>query len=339
MSGADAPMKEDSIRTDREVDESIVMHEEDIAWIRSRAAEFVAVACPACERPDAVFEFERHGFHFNRCQGCQTLYISPRPTAALLGEYYGRSKLINYYNDVIFPNSEEARRAHIFAPRAERVVELCRRHGARTDLLVDVGAGFGTFCEEVVRTGAFRRVVAVEPSPTLAATCRGKGLEVVEQTIEEAALQDVSVITNFELVEHLFSPRDFLVGCARALPRGGLLILTTPNIRGFDLAVLGKLSDNVMGPNHINYFHPESLALLMRRAGLEVIEVSTPGKLDAELVRKKILAGKLDVSNQPFLRQVLIEEWEQAGAGFQRFLAEHNLSSHLWVVARRTEDT
>ncbi len=332
-------MKEASIRSDKMMDESLAMHEEDVAWIRARAAEFVEVACPACEQAARSFEFERQGFRFNRCQGCQTLYISPRPTAELLGEYYARSKNINYYNDVIFPASEEARRAHIFAPRAARVVELARRHGAATDAstatLVDVGAGFGTFCEEVVRTGAFRRVVAVEPSPTLAATCRGKGLEVVEQVIEEAQLEGVSVITNFELVEHLFSPRDFLVGCASALPVGGLLIITTPNIRGFDLAVLGKLSDNVLGPNHINYFHPASLALLLGRAGFEVVEVATPGKLDAELVRKKILSGQFDVSNQPFLRQILVDDWDSAGAAFQDFLAEHKLSSHLWVVARR----
>jgi len=328
-------MKEASIRTDQMVEQSLRMHDEDVAWIRGHARGFVEVACPACESSPRRFEFERDGFQFQRCLACETLYISPRPTAELLGEFYRRSKVINYFNDVIFPSSEEARRKQIFAPRAERVVELCRRHGASMELLVDVGAGFGTFCEEVVRIGAFGRVVAVEPSPTLAATCRSKGLTVIEQTIEDARLEGMSAITNFELVEHLFSPRDFLEGCAQALPVGGLLILTTPNIRGFDLAVLGKLSDNVLGPNHINYFHPRSLSLLLQRSGLEVVEVATPGKLDAELVRKKILAGKLDVSSQPFLRQVLVDEWETAGPAFQSFLSENKLSSHLWVVARR----
>ena len=328
-------MAESAIRPDHMVDESLRLHEEDLAWVMSHRADFVEVACPACDGQATRPDFERDGFHFVRCQSCDTLYINPRPTAQLLGEFYTSSKGINYWNDTIFPASEEARRAHIFAPRAERVVELARRHGAALGTLVDVGAGFGTFCEEVKRTGAFERVVAVEPSRRLAATCRRKGVETVEQTIEEAHLEGVSVITNFELVEHLFSPREFLAGCARALPVGGLLILTTPNIRGFDLAVLGKLSDNVMGPDHVNYFHPASLSLLLGRVGFEVLEVATPGKLDAELVRKKILAGKLDVSNQPFLRQILIDEWDRAGAAFQRFLAEQQLSSHLWIVARR----
>ena len=332
-------MDESAIRPHHLLDESKRLHDEDHAWIMSRRAEFVEVPCPACESCERRHEFERDGFSFVRCLSCDTLYINPRPTARILGEFYATSKCVAYWNDTVFPASEEARRAGIFAPRAALVVELCRRHGAKTELLVDVGAGFGTFCEEALRTTCFQRVVAVEPSQKLAGTCRRKGLEVIEQTIEEAHLEGVSVITNFELVEHLFSPREFLAGCAQALPEGGLLILTTPNIRGFDLAVLGKLSDNVMGPEHVNYFHSASLTLLLGLVGFDVLEVTTPGKLDAELVRKKILAGALDVSQQPFLQQVLVEDWERVGSAFQHFLAENCLSSHLWVVARRTART
>ena len=103
------------------------------------------------------------------------------------------------------------------------------------------------------------------------------------------------------MIEHLFWPKDFLIVCNKILIRGGLLILTTPNIKGFDLMVLNKLSDNVGGPNHLNYFHAKSLKRLLKNSGFEMIELLTPGKLDAELVRKKILSGDLDVSNNPFI--------------------------------------
>ena len=137
------------------------------------------------------------------------------------------------------------------------------------------------------------------------------------------------------MIEHLYCPKDFLVSCKRVLPSGGLLILTTPNIKGFDLLVSGKDAQNVDGPNHLNYFHPKSLSCLLQQIGFEVIEVLTPGKLDAELVRKKILNGGLDVSNQPFLKQVLIDNWETAGEAFQQFLADNKLSSHMWIVAKK----
>ena len=65
-----------------------------------------------------------------------------------------------------------------------------------------------------------------------------------------------------------------------------------------------------------------------------MLETITPGSLDAELVRKKTLAGELKLDNQPFLKQVLIDEWDSVGAAFQRFIAEQGLSSHMWIVAR-----
>ena len=215
------------------------------------------------------------------------------------------------------------------------MAELVKKHDTAPRLLVDVGAGFGTFCEEVAKLGLFERIVAVEPSQNLASTCRKKGLEVIESVIEEVQIDEAACITSFELIEHLWWPGEFLRSCGKALQRRGLLILTCPNIKGFDLLTLGALSDNVIPPNHLNYFHPTSLSELLRRCGFEVVEVLTPGKLDAELVRNKILDGVLDVASQPFLRRVLIEQWETVGQEFQAFLANNSLSSHMWVVARK----
>jgi len=68
---------------------------------------------------------------------------------------------------------------------------------------------------------------------------------------------------------------------------------------------------------------------------MEVLEAETPGKLDAEIVRKRVLSGLIDLSAQPFLRRVLVDEWDRLGGVFQRFLAENSLSSHMWIVARK----
>jgi hypothetical protein len=65
------------------------------------------------------------------------------------------------------------------------------------------------------------------------------------------------------------------------------------------------------------------------------LESFTPGKLDAELVRNKILAGEFDVSEQPFLRKVLIDDWAHLGLPFQEFLVQQGLSSNMWLVARK----
>jgi len=315
--------------------ENAKLHAEDVQRLLAHRDEFVQVSCPACESGNYQVIFEKNGFTFVMCQECETVFINPRPTFDMLTDFYATSKSIKHWNDKIFPASEDFRRKQLFAPRAAHVARLCKKYNVLTKVLLDVGAGFGTFCEEIKKLGVFDKVIAIEPSRDLADTCRRKGLDVIEKPIEEVGLDEVNVIVGFELIAHLYWPKDFLLTCARILHKGGLLILTAPNIKGFDLLVLGKLSNNINGPNHLNYFNPKSLSHLLQHCGFETIEIATPGKLDAELVRKKILSGELDISNQPFLKHVLIDEWETMGNAFQHFLADNMLSSHLLVVARK----
>ena len=328
-------MKEKSIRPDYLMRENAKLHAEDVENLLKYRDEFTEIFCPACESKRYEIVFKKDGFTFVKCTKCETVFINPRPTPKMLAEFYTTSKSIKHWNDYIFPASENSRRSQIFIPRARRVVELCRKYKIATKVLLDVGAGFGTFCEEVQKLNIFDKVIAVEPSHDLAETCRQKGLDVIEKPIEKVDLPKVSVITNFELIEHLYSPVDFLIACERALLRGGLLILTTPNIKGFDLLILGKLSNNIGGPNHLNYFHSKSISYMLQRCGFEIVESITPGKLDGELVRKKILSKELDISNRPFLKHILIDMWKTSGEAFQKFLIDNKLSSHLWMVARK----
>lgn len=308
----------------------------DVARLLAHRHEFVHVSCPACGAPTGPVKWRKWELEYRQCPVCATMYISPRPTPLVLEEYYTTSEVYEYWNTYIFPASEPARREGIFRPRVQRVLEICDRYGVRPRVMVEVGAGFGTFCEEARATGRFERIIAVEPTPSLAATCRARGIEVIESPIERVDLAglDADVVASFETIEHLFDPREFVRACGRAVKPGGLLVLTCPNGQGFEVQVLGTAADTV-DTEHLDYFTPDSLARMVSSAGFEVLETSTPGVLDADIVRNKILAGKFDVSGQRFLEIVLLERWEELGGPFQDFLRSHRLSSHMWLVARR----
>jgi len=306
----------------------------DLRRLLERRDEFVGVGCPACGSTEWLPGLEKWTLSYVRCVVCESLYMSPRPTPELLADYHANSQNYAYWNEKIFPASEGVRRERIFRPRAERVAELCGRFGVETRTLIDVGAGFGTFCEEVRDLGLFDRVIAVEPTPQLAQTCRQRGLDVIAEPVEHINLpaESVDVVTSFEVIEHVFAPRTLVEACATLLTPGGLLVLTCPNGRGFDVLTLLERS-SVIDNEHLNYFNPSSLARLVADCGLDVLETTTPGRLDAELVRKEALDGGVELD--PFLQLVLVERWDELGEPFQRFLAEHQLSSHMWLVARR----
>lgn len=308
----------------------------DIKMLLLHKSEFVSVPCPACGSEVSRKAFEKYTLDYVVCSECETMYINPRPDQKTLDAYYLRSENYCYWNKYIFPATENVRREKIFRPRVERLIDICRRYGVRRDTLVEIGAGFGTFCEEVGRTGFFSRVLGVEPTPDLAQTCRQRGIEVIEKPVEQVFFDDdtVSVIAAFEVIEHLFCPRDFLKKCHQMLSRGGVLILTCPNVKGFDITVLQAVSDAV-DIEHLNYFHPDSLSGLLAECGFEAVEVSTPGRLDAERVRNAALKNEFDLVPHQFLKRILIDRWDDAGMDFQRFLADNKLSSHMWIAAHK----
>jgi SAM-dependent methyltransferase len=328
--------KEDDIRPQALMKGQAEMLAADINRLLKYKNDFINVVCPACGSDESHKTYEKYEIQFVVCDRCKTVYANPRPRPEQLEEYYAQSENYAYWNKYIFPASEGVRREKIFKPRVQSVIEICQNLNIPTNTLLEVGAGFGIFCDELKKTGVFHRIIGVEPTPDLAQTCCDLGIEIIENPIEKVHLDNevIDVIVNFEVIEHLFCPRDFLVKCYELLSDRGVLILTCPNSQGFDIATLGQKSSAVDN-EHLNLFNINSLTILLESCGFKVITQQTPGKLDAELVRKQIILGELDVSNQPFLNQVLVEQWDQVGESFQNFLSENLLSSNMLLVGQK----
>ena len=310
----------------------------DLGRLLSKCSEFVKIDCPACGFNNYSLKFKKNGITYVDCNECQTFFVNPRPNSHILEWFYQQSANYAYWNEVIFPASESTRLERIFVPRVDRLLELCGKYEVETNTILEIGAGFGTFCAEVKKRNVFRRVVAVEPTPDLAKTCRKRDIEILEMPVEQVQLavdELFDVVASFEVIEHLFSPVDFVLHMKRLLKPGGLFLLTCPNGKGFDIETLGTASDTV-DHEHLNYFNQKSLAGLLTHCGLEILECFTPGKLDADIVRNKILTGEFDVSKQPFLKKVLIDDWNTLGSPFQEFLVQQCLSSNMWMVAKKS---
>ena len=308
----------------------------DLERLSKHKHEFVRVACPACGGDEGVFEFEKYGFTFDKCPQCRTAYMNPRATPEILADFYGQSVLYEYWNRHIFPASRSVRMERIFRPRVQRIIDLCGQLNMNPGVLVEVGSAAGMFCEEVQASGAFKRIIGIEPSASQAATCRSMGIEIIESTLEQIDGLDTpaDIVASFETIEHVYSPRDFLRRCYDLLSPGGLLVLTCPNYEGFDIMTLGVMSGS-LDAEHINMFNPTALKGLIESLDFEVLDISTPGELDSELVRNKVLEGSFSLEEQPFLRKVLIEDWASLGRQFQEYLRLQRFSSHMWLAARR----
>lgn len=326
-------MKERDIRDAKAFAQYLTMVREDVANYFSDASRFLGVRCPACGGSDHTVEFDKIGFRYVSCRACATLFVNPRPGKQMLKEFYLNAPSSLFWIKGFFLPMVEARREKIFTPRAEYVAG--RVAPAADGSVADVGAGFGLFLEELGKLWPRARLVAIEPSAEMATVCRSKGLEVAESTIEEVVghAARFDLVTAFELLEHLFEPRELVAQAFRLLRPGGHLVATTLSGEGFDIQVLWARSKSVFPPHHLNFLNPRSLARLCEDIGFVVEELSTPGQLDWDIVEQTLANEPLEGAR--FWSLVARQGSDVAKHELQSWLARHGLSSHMRIVARR----
>jgi 2-polyprenyl-3-methyl-5-hydroxy-6-metoxy-1,4-benzoquinol methylase len=146
--------------------------------------------------------------------------------------------------------------------------------------LLEIGCGFGLGLDFARRALGWH-VLGMDPSPLAAA-----GRSLLGLPIEQAYLQRddpqlggrFDVVMASEVIEHVTSPPDFLRTLHSALCEGGTLVLTTPDIDAVRVDTPSGLLVPLLSVGfHLVLQSKESLALLLRQAGFEAIEVRQVG--------------------------------------------------------------
>jgi SAM-dependent methyltransferase len=327
-------MKESDIRPEALLRRYLELSELDAANYFDNEPR-MSIPCVACGSLRIEHDFNKHGFDYGLCRDCGTLYQTPRPALSAFESFYRDSVSSNYWAEVFFPAVAEARREKIFRPRVVRLAALCEAHGLKIQRLIDVGAGYGIFLDEWRKRVPDTQLVAVEPSTALAEECRAKGFEVVESIVEQVGgaregLADLVVC--FEVLEHVYEPVAFVKSLMRLARPGGIVFVSTLCVDGFDLQMLWDKSDQIFPPHHINFPSVDGLEKLFARAGMVDISVTTPGKLDVDIVRNASLRTPDLLHGQRFIQRLMGDEAN--ATAFQDFLTDNRLSSHAWVIGK-----
>jgi SAM-dependent methyltransferase len=325
-------MKEEDIRKRSVLNRYLELVDEDAARLFGDRSRFESIGCPACGGRDLADRFDKTGFTYVQCAGCETLFVNPRPTNEDLMRIYVDSPSTRFWVNDFFLPTAEARREKIFKPRAQLIAE--RFPDVRSGRLADIGAGFGLFLDEMKALWPEADIVAIEPSVEMAKICRDKGLTVLESTLEEAdSSAKFDLLTAFELFEHLHDPATFIERVHAHLNPGGYVFLTTLNGLGFDIQLFWERAKSVYPPHHLNFFNPSSMRTLLERKGFEVVEAATPGQLDWDIVEGAYKQEGTDPGR--FFKTVSRHGSDEAKRELQQWIRANGFSSHMRVIARR----
>lgn len=324
-------MKEEEIRPKKIFDEYLRLAEIDTETFFADAPR-ENIACPACGH-DGDFAFQKSGFTYKSCSNCLTLFCSPRPSALSFARYYTEAPSSKYWATTFYKQTAKARKEKLWKPKAFFVLEKLKEYGSNEHQVIDIGGGYGLFGEEI-REQSSRDPIIIEPAPHLAAVCREKSLKVVEKFLEDCLSNDFPdgprAFVSFELFEHLHDPQQFLSCVLNFMTKGDIFIFTTLSGTGVDIQLLWKNSKSVSPPHHLNFFNPNSIKLFLEKMPVEILNVTTPGKLDLD-----ILANSLPLIKDRFWKSLIENSNPEELTVWQQFISEMGRSSHMMVVLRK----
>jgi len=322
-------MKEKEIRPKKLFNKFLYLAAKDIKkYFKGKKSKVKCVAC----KSDGKFTFNKKNFSYYSCSKCKTLYVNPRPKEKAFVNYYTQSSSIKFLANTLYKKTKEARRKKIWLPKAKTIIEKLKKNKDKNYTFIDIGGGYGSFVEEILKYK--KSAVVIEPSPFMAEECRNRGLIVIEKFLENVIKKELpknkKCFTCFELVEHLHSPSKFIKNLGRLMNKEDLFIFTTLSSTGLDISTLWNNSRSVSPPHHINFFNPFSIGIFLKKNKFEILDVSTPGKIDID-----ILNNDKHLIKDKFWKNFLNTASKSEKINMQNLISNSNLSSHMMVICKK----
>ena len=304
----------------------------DIRRLTEKYNEFIESYCPACQGDKHCFYYSNFGLNFVQCVNCGTVFLNPCPNEKIILEYLNNSEGLKYWRENMPESVVRNRKEKLYTDRISYISLQILKYNITMNKFIDIGGGRGEFIEQMQKMNLFfEKNIIIEPQPL---SINITNTEVFNGTFEKyRSNEKADLITAFEVIEHIVNPDKFMENVRINLSDEGIFILSTPNVGGFETVTLKEKSHSCWF-DHVRLYNTESLKLLLNRNGFEVIEITTPGELDVEIVHRIYLKNELDILNNYALKY-LMEDGYKYKDEFQNYLVKNKLSSHIKCIAKK----
>ena len=239
------------------------------------------VICEVCASADFTvsyfkndkFQIEKEPFRVVSCAGCGLSYINPRPALSEIGKFYPEH--YQWKEDPagsapgIAARLEKLYRYHQLASEINRL----RKNIPFPAKILDIGCGTGDRLELLRKAGC--DVYGVETSDQALHAVNHFKLRVFKGLLEDARYESnqFDIITLYNVLEHIHSPRKILKEIRRILKPGGRLVVEVPNNRSLQARFFKSRWAAADVPRDLYYFDASTLTKLLQASGFEVQKI------------------------------------------------------------------
>jgi len=218
------------------------------------------VNCAVCGSPTEHLFHRKGGHEVVTCSSCGSQQIVHKETLkeleVLEGGYYeskDRKRLVGFDRH----------------PRWDREVQIINMLKPDGGKLLDIGCGSGDFLMELDDRW---EKLGIEPHDKRAEMARSRGLEILDVEFHEADLrQEFDVVALYEVIEHLIEFNTTIDGISSILKKGGLFVLSTPDMESVSARLRGLDWWSYKNPVHLFFFGHENLTGILNKKGFRVL--------------------------------------------------------------------
>ena len=212
------------------------------------------------------FHWRPNEYNLMRCSTCSYVWLASPPKPDEMWFHYSED-----YHRVIMAAGEKS--AASVWQRQRDVISGHKNGGA----ILDVGCSSGGFLGTM--KGGSWKLYGIEMEASTAEKARAAtGAEVFVGDVLAAPFpaESFDVITGFDLLEHVYHPRQFLAKVWEWLKPGGIVYFRVPNIDSWEARMLWTYWYGLELPRHISHFSPKSLRQVMNSLGFGEVALKTP---------------------------------------------------------------
>ena len=276
----------------------------------------VEISCPICKSKEYRNYVNIYGYKYLECKECKSIFLANLPNAEELYQGAEEVEVEHYVNREIF----EKRKKIISKPKLDFVLEVLNNYfdnKFKIDSWLDIGCATGELLSFVQDMGI--RAVGIESDFREAKFARDVvGLEIIEGYVDSKnpddkinnAVRDASVISFFNVLEHIPSPADFIRDIYDYSNKNSILVFEVP--RHPSLASFSNLVSHdavyrhIVPPQHLQIFTEDGVDKILKDKyeiigkwgfGQGFFDILTESAINANLNNLELYNQLIDQSN------------------------------------------
>ncbi len=231
--------------------------------------------CNICQSSNMENLFKKDSWDIVRCSGCGLVFVKNIPCDTNLKNIYDAEFFKDGQKSPIEGLRFDDSPAYI---NASKRLEKIRKMGFSNGRMLDIGCSTGIFLKAA--SSHYDGVgLDISKYATEFAT-NNLGVKAKCGTIFDLNFEqkNFDIITMWDVIEHVRDPDKYIDKVSQFIRPGGLLALSTGNIQSLMFKVQKKKWHLLIPPQHLFYFSPNTISILLENHGFKIIKISYDGQ-------------------------------------------------------------